>query len=274
MEKKVVFLDVDGTVINEQGIIPQSAQDAIKKAISNGHKLVVCSGRSFGQIPKILSQLGFCAMITGSGAQVIADGKEIFHAVIDEKHRKWISEYMEKHEIDYAFQTQEGMILSEHSKNAISSMMLSKGMTQEQLQQLVGECHVQENVWDNEKEEKLVYVHAPFDLKTVQKDLQPYFDVVALSFGSLDESCGEVSISGIHKAVGMEKYLAYAGISRENSIGIGDGANDLQMLEYAGIGVAMGNADEEVKKHADMVTAHIDEDGLFRAFETLGLLEG
>ena len=70
----------------------------------------------------------------------------------------------------------------------------------------------------------------------------------------------------------MKHYLEYAGIAREDSIAIGDGPNDLQMMEYAGIGIAMGNAREEVKQRADLVTEHIDEDGLYHAFERLHLL--
>ena len=70
----------------------------------------------------------------------------------------------------------------------------------------------------------------------------------------------------------MERYLKAVGIAREDSIAVGDGPNDLQMMEYAGIGIAMGNAREEVKERADMVTSSIDDDGIYRAFETLGLL--
>ena len=86
------------------------------------------------------------------------------------------------------------------------------------------------------------------------------------------EYAGEIGINGINKATGMERYLKAAGIAREDSIDVGDGPNDLQMMEYAGIGIAMGNAREEVKERADMVTSSIDDDGIYRAFETLGLL--
>ena len=61
-------------------------------------------------------------------------------------------------------------------------------------------------------------------------------------------------------------------MAREDSIAIGDGPNDLQMMEYAGVGVAMGNAKEEVKKLADMVTSDVAEDGIYHAFEKLGLI--
>ena len=223
MKQKVVFLDVDGTIVNDKGIIPESAKQAIRTAVENGHKLVVCSGRSRFQLPQMLLDLGFSGMVTAAGAQVTADGKEIYHAVIDEEHRKFI--------------------------------------------------YIQEDVWNNEKEEKLIYYDAPFGVARVHADLEPYFDTVALSLSGADDYCGEVGINGIHKATGMKHYLEYSGIAREDSIAIGDGPNDLQMMEYAGIGIAMGNAREEVKQRADLVTEHIDEDGLYLALKKLGLLD-
>ena len=106
----------------------------------------------------------------------------------------------------------------------------------------------------------------------VHADLEPYFDTVAISLEGMGEYAGEIGINGINKATGMERYLNAVGIVREDSIAVGDGPNDLQMMEYAGIGIAMGNAREEVKERADMVTSSINNDGIYRAFETLGLL--
>ena len=273
MKRKVVFLDVDGTIVNAKGLIPESAKRAIKKAVENGHKLVVCSGRSLFQLPQSLLDLGFSGMVTAAGAQVIADGKEIYHAVIDEEHRKAITEYMEKNRIVYCFQTSDGVVMNKRSENRIMEILESIGVTKEHLSQLVGEFYIQEDVWNNEKEEKLIYYEAPFGVKKVHADLEPYFDAVALSLSGANDYCGEVGINGIHKATGMKRYLDYVGIQREDSIAIGDGPNDLQMMEYAGTGIAMGNAREDVKQKADMVTAHIDEDGLYLALKKLGLLD-
>lgn len=162
--------------------------------------------------------------------------------------------------------------MNKRSEQQILNIMSDMGITEEHLRQLVGEFFIQEDVWNNEKEEKLIYYDAPFGVARVHADLEPYFDVVALSLSGADDYCGEVGINGIHKATGMKLYLEYVGIPREDSIAIGDGPNDLQMMDYAGIGIAMGNAREEVKKRADMVTSHIDEDGLYHALDRLGLL--
>lgn len=272
MEKKVVFLDVDGTMVNSKGIIPESAKEAVQKAKANGHKLVVCSGRSLFQVPKMLLDLGFSGIVGAAGAIVIADGKEIFHAHIDEEHRKSVTEYMNKNNITFCFQTDDGIVMTEENQRKMMDIMQEKGITKEHLEQLVGKFYIQKDVWNNDREEKIIYYEAPFPVSKVHEDLEPYFDAVQLSLSGSDEYSGEVGINGIHKATGMEIYLNHVGVTRENCIAIGDGPNDLQMMEYAGIGVAMGNAREDVKERANLVTTDIDEDGIYNAFEHLGLI--
>lgn len=66
MDKKVVFLDVDGTMVNEKGEIPESAQYAVRTAQANGHRMVVCSGRSRFQIYDGLLELGFSGIVGGA----------------------------------------------------------------------------------------------------------------------------------------------------------------------------------------------------------------
>ena len=77
--------------------------------------------------------------------------------------------------------------------------------------------------------------------------------------------------AGGNKRVGMEKMLEHLGIAREETMAFGDGGNDIPMLAYAGIGVAMGNASEEVKKYADFVTRSVDEDGIVYALQHYGI---
>ena len=74
------------------------------------------------------------------------------------------------------------------------------------------------------------------------------------------------------KAVGIEAILRHYGIDRSDCIAFGDGGNDVEMLEYCGIGVAMGNASEEVKAKADYVTTNVDEEGILHAFKTLKII--
>ena len=74
------------------------------------------------------------------------------------------------------------------------------------------------------------------------------------------------------KMVGIQRYLDSIGATRDEIIAFGDGHNDAEMLRYAGIGVAMGNAEDDTKAVADYVTADIDDDGIAKALEHFGLI--
>lgn len=272
METRVVFLDIDGTMVDISGKIPASTKQALKLAKARGHKLVVCSGRSRFQIYDELLEQGFSGIVGGAGAFVDVDGVEVYHAYIDEEHRKSSYEYLEGHGFVYCYQADDGIVLTQRSADRMVEMYRSMGMDELRLARLLGEMHLTDEPWKNEKSEKLIYYCAPYPVAKVHADLEPYFDTVAISIEGMDEYAGEIGINGISKATGMEIYLRHVGIGRENSIAVGDGPNDLQMLEYAGIGVAMGNAGDEVKQRADLVTAPIGEDGLYLAFERLGLI--
>ena len=76
----------------------------------------------------------------------------------------------------------------------------------------------------------------------------------------------------ISKAEGISRVIAGYGIGREEVMAFGDGGNDVEMIEYAGIGVAMGNALPDVRKHADYVTSTVDEDGIVAALRHFRIL--
>ncbi len=272
MKQKIVFLDIDGTMVDFSGTIPASTKEALHRAAENGHKLVICSGRSRFQIYDELIDLGFSGIIGAAGAFVEVGGKEIYHAYIDEEHGKKSFEYLEKNGFLYCYQADDGIVLNQRSFDGIIELYREFGMSESRLKRLLGNMHLTEEPWKNSHNEKIIYYQSPFPLAKVQADLEPYFDTIAFSMEGIDEYAGEIGINGIHKATGMERYLNYVGMSREDSIAIGDGPNDLQMMEYAGVGVAMGNALLDVKKRADMVTDAIGEDGLYHAFVKLGLI--
>ena len=79
--------------------------------------------------------------------------------------------------------------------------------------------------------------------------------------------------AGGNKQVGMKKILEYYGIRSEECMAFGDGGNDIPMLQYAGIGVAMGNARPEVQQVANFVTSSVDDNGIVFALKHFGILQ-
>ena len=82
----------------------------------------------------------------------------------------------------------------------------------------------------------------------------------------------DVIPAGSSKAVGIDKMLAYFGISLADTMAFGDGGNDVSMLRHVGIGVAMGNAGDEARRAADYVTTSVDEDGILNALRHFGVI--
>ena len=82
----------------------------------------------------------------------------------------------------------------------------------------------------------------------------------------------DINVAGVDKAVGVHSFVKHLGIDISETMAFGDGGNDIPMLRTAGIGVAMGNASDNVKKHADYITASVDEDGLYKAFKHFELI--
>ena len=124
--------------------------------------------------------------------------------------------------------------MNQRSCDGMLKVYRDAGMSKERLDRLIGRMHLTEQPWKNEKNEKIIYYGAPFPVAKVHADMEPYFDAVAISLDGMGDFAGEIGINGINKATGMERYLNHVGISRENCIAIGDGPNDLQMMEYAG----------------------------------------
>ncbi len=272
MKRKAIFLDIDGTLVNRNGEVPPSAREALCRAGKKGHELVLCSGRSRFQIPESLLELGFSGIVAATGAYVTAGDELIFHACIDEEHRRSSYTYLEGNGFIFFYQAAHAVLINPRCYEGMLEIYRELGMSARNTEQLASRMRIVEEPWRDPGNEKIVYHKGPFPLQQVQRELKPYFDTAPLSFADRGGLAGEIGISGISKATGMAQYLSHAGLTREDTVGIGDGPNDLDMIEYAGVGVAMGNALPDVKERADLVTDHIDADGLYRAFETLGLL--
>ncbi len=111
------------------------------------------------------------------------------------------------------------------------------------------------------------------------------FQIIAVMPADLDERVGsllphcrlprwhpaftDIVTDGNSKAMGMDAICRHFGIPQEETLAFGDGANDIEMLQWAGIGVAMGNADDHVKQFADLVTTSVDEEGIEHAVKRL-----
>ncbi len=280
---KVLFFDIDGTLVGFDGEVPASTIKALQSAKANGHRLVLCTGRSIGQIYPYLIKLGFDGIVAAAGAQVYVGedliechnfGSERINSVID---------YLESNKITYFLAAPNSSTIPTYCVKTLTNELSARfeGVPEEhileELEKTLGKFLLDRNPQSHPDDfastEGVVYCASPFTIHEMRKHLAPLgLQITESSFKDIDEYSGEITLKGISKASGMDAMLKYLGYTREDSIAFGDGPNDIEMMKFAGISVAMGNAVEITKKNANIVTDDIDHEGIEKAMSKLGLI--
>lgn len=269
---KIIFFDIDGTLIGYDGKMPDSTLEALRRAKENGNRIALCTGRSKTQIYPWLLELGFDGIVAAAGAYVECGGDIIFHQCMEKKAIHKAVEYFKQTNVVYGFQSQNGVMVYEDQAQRVYQVYEDMGLDKARLERLLAGQIIVEGEGFFDKVEKLFYYRSTNPVSTVQKALFPDMEVTISSFEEPDESSGEVSGIGINKALGMQRFIEHYGIDRKDTIAFGDGPNDVEMMQYAKIGIAMGNSIEFLKNYAYMVTDDIKEDGILHALQKLGIV--
>ena len=270
--RKVLFFDIDGTLENFEGEMPDGARRALRRLQEKGHRIVICTGRSLFQIYTWLLDMGFDGIICAAGAYVECDAKAIYEHHMEKEALMSARTLLEHLGASYGAQTKGGTVMTADNRNRMMSGFVNVGLKEDMSAQMWGNIQLDEHLERRHDIEKLFFFEAKAPVDKIQEQLSQYCDVTAMSFQISNNCSGEISSKGINKAFGMQKYLEHAGIAREDTIAFGDGINDIEMLKYANIGVAMGNAVRALKEQADYITSGVDEDGIERTLKVFGLL--
>lgn len=273
MNRKYVFLDVDGTLVDFDSWLPPSAEEALLAAQKNGHRLILCTGRQKSQIyPWLLEKIPFDGVISSSGANVEYGGKRVAQHFFSKERLTGLLQVFRGENIPFCLQTAERLYAEPWCAQGIFSYFRENDVDPDQMVSLFGDLTPVECADTLANVEKVVYYNAGEDVAQMRRKVGAGYQIAGYSFGNLGPVNGEVSLGTVNKAKGMETCLKYCGADVRDSIAVGDGANDMDMIVFAGIGIAMGNAAPELKKAADRVTDPIDRDGLQKAFLAVGLI--
>ncbi|WP_162011917.1 HAD family hydrolase [Streptococcus sp. S784/96/1] len=277
---KIIFLDVDGTLVDYHNRIPESAVIAIRKARENGHLVYACTGRSRAEMQPEIWEIGIDGMIGGNGSYVEHQGKVVMHQLIAKEDAVAVVDWLHERGLEFYLESNNGLFASEHfrekGKETLHTYMLGKGMTAEQVADLETEDVLHGLVYGadlyRDDLNKISFILSSYQDHLDSKEAFP--QLVANTWGGRGETAlfGDLGIKGIDKAKAIDQLLAHLGHDRSDTIAFGDAKIDIPMFDYCALGVAMGNSGAETKASADMVTDDVEEDGLYNAFEKLGLL--
>ncbi len=250
-EKCAVFLDIDGTLLSDSFIIPSQNLEAINAARAKGHMVFINTGRSWGNIPSVLMEQfkDFDGIISGIGSMITINGKNVFESFMPEDLIKRIMKYMYSHRDYWALF--EGV-------NNVYSMMNDVGVRRDY------QIPVEDDYFGICNGDNIQVVAMG---KTVPEDFKELFkdELTVFQF----ETYADLVKKGLNKAEGIKKAIEIAGIKRENTVAIGDSNNDYDMIEYAGVGVAMANSQQSILDIADYVTSSNHDCGVAKAINNL-----
>ena len=274
---KTIFLDIDGTLIADKGIIPQSAIDSIRQARGNGHQVVLCTGRAMSEVHPEILDIGFDGIVACGGNFVSTFDSILYQRYLTREELMEIYDFLESNRIDFFAESNQGLFPSKHCVTHLKQIMhrTSKDPSTHAISVFLERfIHILKKDAPMMREDisKITFLESDVEFRYLQSrfaDRYELFEQVVEFFG---RNSGEISILGTDKTVGMELILKHWNASQENTVAIGDGNNDLKMLGYAQIGVAMGNATDRLKEIADLITTDVAEDGIKNAFLTLGLI--
>ena len=259
------FFDVDGTLLPFGSSVPESALSAMRSAQEKGHRMFLSTGRSFRELP-YLSGFPFDGYVLSAGLEARADGKEVYNQYMEKKDYDDLMSYIRVHGLYPLVQTDEGTYLTRrclelfeaHFRNYLGSMV-----------ELNGLIVVDDEIPEGLQARKLVVLSEDgvWGTTRIMEDFGKRMGIVKNTVGLPFDLMCEISPRGVTKVTGIEKVLEYYGAGREQAVGVGDGSNDVEMIQWCGIGIAMGNADDMVKENADWITTDVDKDGIRNALE-------
>lgn len=272
-------MDIDGTLVNDNGVIPESAKVAVRKARENGHLVFICTGRSKAELfPEIL-EVGFDGIIGAAGGYIEIGEEVLLHERIKTEDVRHVVTYFNQHGIDFYLESNGGLFASENCKHhiraIIGNLLSEKPEAKEEIEKGLQPFHdilIEDEDLVREDINKISFLGSDTPFEVIRKEFLSKFTVIPGTVPFFGENSGELSVPGIHKATAIAKLLQHLKISKEDTFAYGDGLNDLEMLEFVQHGIAMGNAKEAVKKAADDVTDSHDEDGIYNSFGKYGLI--
>ena len=256
---KILFTDIDGTLLDDYKQIPPKNQQAINELIANGHKIVLTTGRALsgtvGQAEKLGLTFDGCYIIAFNGAEIYDTyrKKTLYKCRIPFDIVSRIFALCEKHGVHV--QTYDDKYVLAKEDNAY---------LQRYCKEIVCQAQIDPELPHSLKEEPCKLLLLSYDDPDYLEEMRrliletegEFVDSFFSSKGLL-----EVVLKGTNKGNAIKRLCDILEISLENSVGAGDGYNDIALIETAHVGAAMKNAVTEVKEVADYVTEADNNEG-------------
>ena len=278
---KLVAIDLDGTMLNQYGIITEKTKKAIKKVQDKGVEVMIASGRAITSVKRFSKEINSKKyFISGTGAITydIENNKILYENILKKQKALQIIKICEENSIYYNVYTETGIIAKNLNYNTL--YYYKDNLTKPDDNRT--HINIVEDVYNyiDERNEKILKImicdeHRAVFNSIVRKLKEiPDIEVLDVSHMSrkiikqgteeiaLEYFYTEVSAKNVDKWNALEEIIKLMNITKEEVVAIGDNANDLKMIKNAGLGIAMGESAPYIRQTADMVALSNEEDGV------------
>ncbi|MBD5479877.1 MAG: HAD family phosphatase [Lachnospiraceae bacterium] len=264
MNQKILVLDIDGTLTNSNKVITPETKKSLMMMQENGHIIILASGRPSPGMMKYAKELALEKyggyLLSFNGARIIncRTGDIIYQQTLPRFILPKIYHFAEENGCGLITYCGDYVVSGTGIDEYIELEARINGMPVREVEDFLHFIDFDVN--------KCLMTAPPEKAEKLTAVLQEKFEGV-LSIYRSEPFFIEIMPKNIDKAFSLNRMLEITGLKKENVICCGDGYNDVTMVEYAGIGVAMANAREEVKAVADYITKSNDEDGLVEVID-------
>jgi Cof subfamily protein (haloacid dehalogenase superfamily) len=259
MDKKLIFFDIDGTLLDHEKRLPTSTKLAIETLKERGHEVAIATGRAPFMFKELREELDIPTYVSLNGQYVVHNDNVVFKNPLD---------YDELHQLTIYAGNREHPVIFEHHEQMYTNIEFHR-----YIEEGIGSLKIKNHpVFDPRSyHEQEMYQTLLFCTEAEEDEYRKRFG--KFEFVRWHEYGMDVMPKGGSKARGIQALIEHLNIPMENVYAFGDGLNDLQMLTYVPNGIAMGNASDNVKHAAKYITDDVDNDGILKGLVMVGLLE-
>lgn len=259
MECKALVLDIDGTLTNSKKEITPATREAVQSVMEMGHKVILASGRPTPGMRRYERELelkekgGYLLSFNGARIVECTTGKVIYQRILPLNLLPGLYEFAKENGCGLITYLGDEVISAFEPDEYVKIEAGINGLPIRTVENFLEFVDFDIN--------KCLMTAPPETAPGFEKALQQKYGDTASIYRS-EPYFIEIMPQNVDKAASLDKMIGALGVRRSNTVCCGDGFNDMTMIQYAGVGVAMGNAQQVVKDVADYITATNDRDGL------------
>lgn len=276
--KKMIIIDIDGTLRDERNGIPLSAITAIRACEEAGHIVCLCTGRSKSMIQYDVMSLGIKNVIAGGGCYIEHDGTILVDQSFDSDKIEQIKAVLATSNAAISMENKHHIFMNQKACDILNDMnqKKNKDCTKKQLQSYIQneKIRYRNNLYTHQRDP--IHKLCLWSTKAVYDQIQMILKddmILAQEKEDADTHYYEIIQKGCNKADAIQILCDYLHVDQKDTIAFGDGMNDADMLRYCHVGVAMKHSDERLFAYADAVCEDVMQDGIYMELKRRKIIE-